>query len=92
MLKKINAGRVESDDGFSIHMTGLETFKYEENNKYVIFDWTLDPKTKKISIYVNDARCWDSENRHILTSEDKIRIKQNIKQAVEILDGDFEIV
>ena len=92
MLKKINAGRVESDDGFSVHITGLETLKYEENNKYVVFDWALDPKTKKIRIYVSDARSWSSEGRQILVSEDKVRIKQNIKQAVALLDGDFEVI
>lgn len=92
MLKKINAGRVESDSGFSVHIVGLETLRYEENGKYIVVDWTLDPKTQKTRIYLSDVNNWDSEGRKMLDSADKARIYQNIKQAMALLDGEFEIV
>ena len=92
MLKKINAGKVESDTGFSVHITGLETLRYQENDRYIILDWTLNPKSQKMSIYLEDVANWSSEAHQPISSEKKASIKKNIEQAVALLDGDFEVV
>ena len=47
MLKKINASKVESYTDFSVHITGLETLKYEEDGRYITLDWTFNPKAQK---------------------------------------------
>lgn len=92
MLKKINAGKVESDTGFSVHITGLETLKYQENGRYIILDWALNPKSQTMTIYLQDVANWSSEAHQTISPEKKASIKRNIEQAVALLDGDFEVV
>lgn len=84
MLKKINEGRVESDSGFSIHITGLECLKYEDNEHSIEFEWNYDPKANKTYVYVSDVRD--------LNDTEKNKIMNNIKEAVKLLDGNFEVV
>ena len=84
MLKKINEGRVESNTGFSIHITGLECLKYEDDEHSIEFEWNYDPIAQKTYIYVSDVK--------ELNDSEKIIIKSNIKEAVKLLDGTFEIV
>lgn len=92
MLKKINEGRVESDDGFSIHITGLESLKYQENDNYIIFEWNYDPKTQKIYVYASDVDKWNEPSKVILTGNHKKKVIENLKNAVKLLKGKFEIV
>lgn len=84
MLKKINAGRVESNLGFSIHITGMECLKYEDREHSIEFEWNYEPRTKKTYIYVSDVK--------ELSHSEKNIIKNNIKEAVKLLDGTFEII
>ncbi len=84
MLKKINEGRVESDSGFFIHITGLECLKYEDKRHSIQLEWNYDPKTNKTYIYVSDVKN--------LNDIEKIKIMNNIKDAVKLLDGNFEVV
>lgn len=84
MLRKINEGKVESDSGFAIHITGLECLKYEEKSFSKEFEWNYDPKTSKTYIYIS---C-DKELNEI----EKKRIINNIKEAVKLLTGNFEVV
>lgn len=84
MLKKINEGKVESDSGFSIHITGLECLKYEDNKHSVEFEWNYDPKAHKTYIYVSDSK----EG----AATEKREMANNIKEAVKILSGNFEVV
>lgn len=92
MLKKITRGRVESDDGFFIQVTGPETLKYVEGSKSIVFDCTVNFKRNKISIYVNDYKTWDTPEKKSITLEEKEKIIKNISDAVKLLEGDFEVV
>lgn len=84
MLKKVNKGRVESDSGFSIHITGLECLKYEDSERSIEFEWNYDPKVDKTYIYISDVKN--------LNSLEKSKIINNIKEAVKLLDGNFEVI
>jgi hypothetical protein len=84
MLKKINEGRVESDSGFSIHIAGLECLKYEDNRHSIEFEWNYDPKTNKAYVFVSDVKD--------LTIFEKKSIINNIKEALKLLKGDFEVI
>ncbi|OGT61431.1 MAG: hypothetical protein A3E85_00785 [Gammaproteobacteria bacterium RIFCSPHIGHO2_12_FULL_45_12] len=84
MLKKINEGRVESDSGFSIHIKGLECLKYEDNEHSIEFEWNYDPSANKTYVYVSDVRD--------INGTEKNKIMNNIKEAVNLLDGNFEVV
>lgn len=84
MLKKINEGRVESDSGFSVHIIGLETLKYEDRKHSIEFEWNYNPKTKKTYIYISDAT--------ELSSTERNEIANNVKEAVKLLEGNFEVV
>lgn len=84
MLKKINEGRVESDSGFSIHIAGLECLKYEDSEHSIEFEWNYDPKVNKTYVYVSDVQ-------DLNDAEKKIIIK-NIREAIKLLDGNFEVV
>lgn len=92
MLKKINAGKIESDEGFSIAITRPEELKYIEGEKYLFLGWTLNSKNKVISIYLSDAGTWSSLDRKVITISEKEKIKNNISRAIKLLDGDFTIV
>lgn len=84
MLKKINEGRVESEKGFSIHIIGLEQLRYTDGNYSIDFEWNYDPKSNKTYIYVSD-----SED---LTFLEKKQIINNIREAVKLLEGEFEVI
>lgn len=84
MLKKINKGRVESDAGFFIHITGLECLKYEDAAHSVDFEWNYDPKMNRTYVYISDLKN--------LSDIEKNEIKTNIQEAVKLLDGNFEVI
>ncbi len=84
MLNKINEGRVESDCGFTIQIKGLECLEYVDKEHSLQFEWNYDPKTNKTYVFIT--------NESHLSKAEKARIAQNIKQAVELLKGNFEII
>lgn len=83
MLKKINPCGVKSDE-FSIQITHPETMEYKEKDKILEFEVVYNPKIKKI--YVN---VWKEKN---LSDFEKNKIKNNIKEAVSILEGNYEVL
>lgn len=92
MLKKINEGRVESDSGFAIHIVGLETLKYEEGNRFVILEWNYDPKTQKIYVYASDVNNWKQPSNVRFTKLEKNKMINDIKDAVKLLKGIYEVL
>lgn len=92
MLRKVNEGKVESDEGYSIHIVGLELLEYQENSKKIQLDWTFNSQTKKITIYASDAKAWMFPSKEEMTKSDRERVINNIKKAVRLLTGDFEVV
>lgn len=92
MLKKISAGRVESDEGFSIQVSGLETLRYEDHGKIVDIDWTYDPKLRKTNVFVSDVTFWKKPPSLKIDPSDKKKMVKNIGDAVKLLDGNFELV
>ena len=92
MLKKINEGGVVGDNGFSIQITGPEELEYKYNNHLVKIDMGYDPKKKKIYIYADNIGQWDLPNKHkLISSDEKKNIINNIKEAVKLLKGNYEI-
>lgn len=92
MLKKITEGRVESDNGFAIHIIGLEALKYEENNRFIILEWNYDPKIQRICVYASNASSWNQPANVPLTPDEKEKMVDNIREAVKLLKGTFEVV
>ena len=84
MLKKTNEGGVESNTGFSIQITGPELLEYRHNGKIIDIDLSYDPKKRKIYIYASSIK--------ELNETAKKQMINNIKEAVQLLKGDFEIV
>ena len=93
MLRKISPGRVESDEeGYSLHFIGPENVKYEESDKFIILDWTFDPKPHRTRIYISDVDTWDSSEHKPLLFWEKEKIKRNIVSATKLLEGTFEVM
>jgi len=92
MLRKINAGKVESDEGFFVHIIGLEQLKYSENDKSVIVDWTYNQITQKISVFTGDVKLWSTPHHKAMLKSEKEKMIRNIKAATMLLDGDFELI
>ncbi|MBA2655190.1 MAG: hypothetical protein H0U71_09040 [Gammaproteobacteria bacterium] len=84
MLRKINEGGVESENGFSIQIVGPELLEYKEKNKIIKIDITYDPKKRKIYICAS--------NIDELSKNEKIQMIRNIKKAIKLLKGNFEVV
>ena len=84
VLTKINEGKVKSDRGFSIHITGLESLKYEDHECSIEIEWNYDPKVNKTYIYASDIM--------ELNETKKKQVIKNIEEAVQLLKGDFEVV
>ncbi len=91
MLKKISTGRVESDKGFSVQISGPETMIYEDQGRTVDIDWTYDPKLRKTIVYVNDVRFWEKPILQEISTDDKQSMIRNIVNAVQLLDGNYEL-
>lgn len=92
MLKKINAGKIESDEGFFVVISGPEELKYTKNDRFLFLDWTLNSKNQIISIYLTDAKSWSGPDRKIITAAEKKEIFNNLSRAVKLLDGEFKII
>lgn len=93
MLKKINAGRVESDEGFSIQIIGPEILRYSYDGFEVEFNIDYDKTYRKIYIYVSDVFTWDKYiGSRQISKAMKEEIAKNIAESVQLLDGVFEIV
>lgn len=92
MLKKINESRVESDNGFFIHITGLENMRYQENDQYIDFTWSYDPQKRKTFFYIADALNWDYPVGKHINEQERKKIINNIREALKLLTGDFEII
>lgn len=74
-------------EGFDVHIIGLETLKYQENKKFIIFDWAYEPSTKITKVYVSVVEYWSFPVAEKLTSEEKKRIIDNIRMALDLLEG-----
>lgn len=93
MLKKINEGGVESTEGFSVQIIGPEIIEYTYENHSVKLEINYDSIKRKAIIYASDATHWDTENTDIsMTMNEKNLMIKHIKNAVQLLTGDFEVV
>ena len=93
MLKKINAGGVESDAGFKIQITGPETLKYTRGDFEVEFNIGYDKAHRKIYLYVSDVSSWDKwVGSKEINKIEKSELVSNIRASVRLLDGDFEVI
>lgn len=92
MLRKINAGTVVSDDGFSIRPSGLEAMQYQAGDKIAIVEWACEPRTRKIRVYVTEVPHWEVPYGVKITDIEKNLMKENISKAMALLDDEFEII
>ncbi len=92
MLKKINEGGVVSDSGYSIQITGPEELEYKYKDNILKIDIGYDPKKRTVFIYASDITRWDRSRNHANVSRaEKENIIENIKKAIKLLPGKFEI-
>lgn len=93
MLRKINEGGVVSSSNFSIQITGPEELEYRDNNKVAKIDLIYDSRKRKIYVYASDVNKWELQGDYILVSEaERQEIISNLKEAVKLLKGDFEVL
>lgn len=92
MLKKINANGVISDEGFSIQIKHVEQMEYKFKDKMVVLEIIYSPSTQKIKIHVTKASYWTTPHEEKITDTEKKAMKENITNAVKLLDDDFEII
>lgn len=84
MMRKINEGGVESDEGYSIQITGPESLEYREKNEIIEIQLSYDPKERKIYIHV-------TENDDAIKNN-MLEVKTNIEKAVKLLAGDYVVI
>lgn len=92
MLKKINEGTVESSSGFYIKILHPEYLEYCEGERGLQLSMGYKPKIRSIHIYVSDVQKWSGPQNEIFSENDKKRVMSNIKEAVKLLKGNFEII
>lgn len=84
MLKKINEGGVESDSGFSMQIVHPEYLEYREGQRCISISMGYDSQSRKAYIYVSNVK--------ELSEIDKKKVISNLKAAVKLLKGNFEVV
>lgn len=85
MLKKINEGGVKSDDNsFSMQIVHPEYLEYKEDDRCIPISIAYDPKSQKVYIYVSDIK--------ELNEIEKKRVLNNIREAVKLLGGNYEVI
>lgn len=87
MLRKINAYKVESDEGFSIWRDHPEVFKYKKGDKIIEISVGDDPAKHITYIHASDAAKFYKMNEI-----EKNEMINNIKQAVKLLDWKFIVI
>lgn len=93
MFRKINAGGVESDEGFSIQITGPETLKYQNEDFSVEIELEYDITSRKIYVHASRASNWDCfVGAQQIGSDKKLQLIKNITESIELLKGDFVVV
>jgi hypothetical protein len=93
MLRKINEGGVESDEGFSIQIIGPEILEYRQGKYATEIDMSYDPKKERIYVYASNIDFWIKPVKcEKISNSEKISIISNIKQAVKLLIGNFEVI
>lgn len=78
--KLIHRGRIESDEGFSVTF-GRDWVAYCEANRRMVF--TADFGGKTGAIFVDTIGRWDDDPSNTMSDEDKRKIAENVKRALE---------
>jgi hypothetical protein len=78
--KWFHRGRVESDEGFSVAL-GRDTVVYYESGRRMAI--TADVGTGQANIFTNSIGRWDDDLSNSAKPEEKSRIADNIKRALE---------
>lgn len=84
MLKKMNEGGVESDMGFSIQIVHPEYLEYREGTRLIPISMGYNSTNRKIYVYVTNSK--------ELSEIEKCKVANNIKEALKLSQGEFEIV
>jgi|GEM_PF-2139959 len=92
MLRKINEGRVESDEGFIVNIIGLEALRYEVAGQFIDIEWNYNPISKKTLIYIKNIKNWDKPFNKTIEEDEKQKIIENISKALKLMKGSFEFI
>ena len=93
MFKKINAGGVVSDQGFSIQIEGPETLHYVEGPFEIFFTIGYNKQMRKIYIHFSEISCWNKYVGSKFIPKSKLgKLKKDLIDALALLEGDFEVI
>ena len=83
---------IESDLGFSVQVLGRVGRKYTEGDRFVRIDSEV-LAIKGISIAKNSIRFWESPSgREPVTEAEKLRIIENIRDALALQNATLEVL
>ena len=78
--KWFHRGRIESDEGFSIDFGRDIVVYYESGRRMAI---TADVGAGRVNIFIDSVGRWDDDPMNAVKAEEKSRISDNIKRALE---------
>lgn len=83
MLKKINEGGVEGPN-FMIQIMDPETLLYRTIDKTIEVSLDYEPSKRVVYIYASEVNA--------LERNEKIIMIDNLKQAIKLLTGNFQVI
>lgn len=94
MLKKVNEGTVESDEGFMIKIDNPDYLKYFEGDKFIEVSIDFNENTKEIFINASkEITNWCGRGAELsINVEKKINIQENIRNSLALLKGNFIVL
>jgi hypothetical protein len=78
--KWFHRGRIESDEGFSVDFGRDIVVYYESGRRMAI---TADVGAGQVNIFIDTIGRWDDDPMNAVKAEEKARIANNIKRALE---------
>ncbi len=78
--KKWWAGRIDSDEGFSVWL-GRDALVYREGKRRMVI--TIDFGGSQVVIFEISIGRWDDDPNNAVDEKEKARIADNLKRAIE---------
>lgn len=89
MIEKTGPSSVRSDTGFEIKFAGFHKMEYHEGERILSVEIE---RGQQMGVYVSGITEWLPPNQRIpLTKVDKHRIIENIKDALNLLEIQYEL-
>ena len=93
-MRKLNASRVESEDGLLQIYVNTRRWKIEYQDGSKTTDIVINNMMSElgIAVFENSVQHWNDETRTPISTEERAVILANVEEALRLLDSPYKIV